>query len=520
MRRRAGAVVADRVRPSARTQLPRSLASGSSSGASRRPRRSRATTWSRARTTSSTRATVTLRSDQTTDLRGRQEIKRQLVRRAPDRRHRADQNSRRRQAGGVPVGRCSSAAGSTRRRSPAPSSSSSPQTCWTAEPASATRSRSTRAFPPWRLDRYADARPSAGDRRRSPTAAPPACCRAGAGRALGAVRAPPTARRTPAAPAAAPGMAPEAANVGGSSLPEQRDLRRVTSANGTRHGQVRRLDRRGQRLARLLRRPCPARSSRCPIMGISCDAAAASAARRRPASRRTRPTPIAQLCEAPGSFAPGQLVQPTGGTRTSRSAARSGGAASNWRNRITVPLTFAPLVERLRRRQRTATASTSTAPSCMTQAAAAVGAALLPQPEAVPLQARPDRRARGPQPACGSGTVEAAFGSTVPAGWLRPNRSSTRPSRSPASRSPSPSTTRTGRASPRLRLTPRLLAKLLTSPTRPSTRSSEEYAALAANPLNITLDPEFIALNPGITAGRPGVGERRSRCWRCRATRT
>jgi hypothetical protein len=49
-----------------------------------------------------------------------------------------------------------------------------------------------------------------------------------------------------------------------------------------------------------------------------------------------------------------------------------------------------------------------------------------------------------------------------------------------------------------LRLTPRLLAKLLTEsyPADPEVR--DNYPALAHNPLNITWDPEFRALNPGI----------------------
>jgi hypothetical protein len=49
-----------------------------------------------------------------------------------------------------------------------------------------------------------------------------------------------------------------------------------------------------------------------------------------------------------------------------------------------------------------------------------------------------------------------------------------------------------------LKLTPRLLAKLLTEsyPATPAIRDA--YSALATNPLDIGLDPEFQALNPGI----------------------
>jgi hypothetical protein len=52
-----------------------------------------------------------------------------------------------------------------------------------------------------------------------------------------------------------------------------------------------------------------------------------------------------------------------------------------------------------------------------------------------------------------------------------------------------------------LKLTQRLLAKLLTQsyPAIPAVKSG--YAGLSGNPLDISLDPEFIALNPGIRKG-------------------
>jgi hypothetical protein len=53
----------------------------------------------------------------------------------------------------------------------------------------------------------------------------------------------------------------------------------------------------------------------------------------------------------------------------------------------------------------------------------------------------------------------------------------------------------------KLRLTPRLLAKLLTESYPAELPVQQEDPALANNPLNITLDPDFIALNPGITHG-------------------
>jgi hypothetical protein len=52
-----------------------------------------------------------------------------------------------------------------------------------------------------------------------------------------------------------------------------------------------------------------------------------------------------------------------------------------------------------------------------------------------------------------------------------------------------------------LRLTPLLLAKLLTESYPAELPIQQEDPALSHNPLNITLDPEFIQLNPGIKQG-------------------
>ncbi len=49
-----------------------------------------------------------------------------------------------------------------------------------------------------------------------------------------------------------------------------------------------------------------------------------------------------------------------------------------------------------------------------------------------------------------------------------------------------------------LRLSPRLLAKLLTESYPGDLFLQQSEPGLAANPLNITVDPEFVALNPGI----------------------
>ena len=76
-----------------------------------------------------------------------------------------------------------------------------------------------------------------------------------------------------------------------------------------------------------------------PIMGISCDSTGSLASPGNQPSPAQEPAAAAS-CEAGGNFAPGQLVSPQGGD----SLAVSGSlwwSASNWRNRISVPLSFA-----------------------------------------------------------------------------------------------------------------------------------------------------------------------------------
>ena len=53
----------------------------------------------------------------------------------------------------------------------------------------------------------------------------------------------------------------------------------------------------------------------------------------------------------------------------------------------------------------------------------------------------------------------------------------------------------------KLRMTPRLIAKLLTMSYPGAQFVQDEYVALHTNPLDMSLDPEFQALNPGIKKG-------------------
>ena len=112
------------------------------------------------------------------------------------------------------------------------------------------------------------------------------------------------------------------------------------------------------------RRTVPCSLVVVPIMGISCDAAAdLTLASGRPAAPATDAAKADAACRADRPLRSGQLVTPGTAPRTSRSAARSGGAASNWRNRITVPLTFAPVAQTSATSSARPRRSTCTAPS-------------------------------------------------------------------------------------------------------------------------------------------------------------
>ncbi len=129
-----------------------------------------------------------------------------------------------------------------------------------------------------------------------------------------------------------------------------------------------------------------------------------------------------------------------------------------------------------------------------------MGAALLPERQAVQLHPRADRRAGGAQP----GRHRRRRGGVhqrAATERLRQTRGVTHRSRSSGFAITYVIDDANGQAYTKLRLSPRLLAKLLTESYPAALPIKQEYAALSNNPLNITLDPEFIKLNPGIAQG-------------------
>ena len=237
-----------------------------------------------------------------------------------------------------------------------------------------------------------------------------------------------------------------------------------------------------------------------PVMGISCDPAGDLAA------------PLG----APPEYRPGQLAGFEGLTAAQSRCTQEGTAigqpftagrgspavfgdlwwsASNWRNRITVPLSFAPSPNACSVVGSSQADISIYGSELMNEAATQWAPHFCLDPGLFNLKhiSTPEPQARV---ALSSGGVEAAYGSYLPTGTFS----------SPVVSAPVALTGFAVAVSVddaqrhevyNLRLTPRLLAKLMTEsyPTIPLIKDT--YAALSHNPIDIRSDPEFIALNPG-----------------------
>jgi len=387
-----------------------------------------------------------------------------------------------------------------------------PKDCWTATPTERFFS-SGDAFPPWRLDRYA----TAADQRNLTENAPrpvPADCFLSAGIPtywLPYVSS--SGKGYPIGPGGCAGMPNEMSLTGGLGELPSNETYAATELNGRGSS--------GFDIWTNELNPdlgC-SQSVSCalvavPVMGVSCDPAAAGMpAADRPTSGAEEEQAAAE-CEETGGFAPGSLLR--SGELNQEDVTVSGQlwwAASNWRNRFVVPLHFAPpadicsivnktnhVVEAYGSELLDQAALQWQPHFCLNKKLFTLGVVQTSEPEAATeLQ---------------SGTIESALVSDQPSGGFP----------KPVVHAPvadtgfaisfvidnshnNPVTT--------LRLDPRLLAKLLTEsypavlyvadndrellhacPGVPVPGSGE-----CTNPLNITLDPEFRALNPGITQG-------------------
>lgn len=437
--------------------------------------------------------TVTLNVNQTTNLQGRQEIDVSWSGAHPTGGIVADQNSDAAQHEEYPFvllecrGVDSTTVGAADQLSP--------QTCWTQTWDEHYQDSLGDVDPPYRLDQYA----TAADRAQivgAPSPMPASCQYDESA---------PTQYWVPfvaadgqvyyGGDAGCAGEPPESQDVGGSGLPSNETFG-VTGLDGTGSANfdVWTSD---DNASLGCSQTVACSLVAVPIMGISCDTSAAT------------PTADVSQCEEAGAFAPGQLMPNAGGGDLTVSGSLWW-SASNWQNRITVPLTFAV-----------------PASACNLVSANNVidiyGSELMIQAtgqwepyfcldEEENLDAdqfsfvhvqtgEPEARNL-----IAAGGAEAAFTSYAqPGGYGQPVVNA--PVAVTGFAISYAIDGADGQPYTSLKLTPLLLAKLLTESYPADLPVQQADPVLAHNPLNITLDPEFIALNPGIAQNAQGASE-------------
>lgn len=364
------------------------------------------------------------------------------------------------------------------------------ETCFTQSPPERWNGGYSTPFPSWRLDRAA---PLAERQRyiNVPTPRPSGCRNpALAERWLPFVAA--NGNSYPGGPPACAQQAPEAIDIGTSSLALPGNTTYgATRSDGT--GSARFNVRTAENNASL---GCSQRVV-CslvviPIVGISCDAQASMLpADQRPEDEESA-ADAASSCMADGVYAPGQPNNPSTFADPSVVGALWW-SESNWRHRITVPLSFAPASNTcdivgadsvdLYGSELAVPATQQWAPTfCL-------------DPKRIPFKhvQTGEPQARNLLKA---GSVNAALTSHAPeGGYGRPVVSA------PIGMSGfAIGFTVDGddkRELQQLKLSPRLLAKLITQSYTVNAIIKSGYTALSNNPLDITQDPEFRALNPG-----------------------
>ena len=428
--------------------------------------------------------TVTLSVNQTQNLQGRQEINVSWAGAHPTGGIVADQNSIDAQQEEYPMVLLE-CRGDDSAGAPA-AEAITPETCWTQDWSERYQDSFQNAFPPYRVDRYA----TAADRTQTagaPSTVPSTCFPAPTQHWVPFIAA--SGQVYENGPAGCAGQPPEADSVGGSALPSN-ETYGVTGLYGAGSSKFD-VWTSAENASLGCTQSVACSLVAVPIMGISCDVAAASL----PSADQPTGSQVAQAtsaCEATGAFAPGQLVNPQG----SEDLAVSGSlwwSASNWQNRIVVPLTFAPPADAcavvtnsnvvdVYGSELLAQATSQWAPYfCLNPKLFNLTHVQTGEPEARNLVA--------------NGSAEAAFTSEVPAnGYGKPVVNA------PVAVSGFAISYvidgANGQPYTSLRLTPRLLAKLLTESYPAELPVHQEDAALAKNPLNITLDPEFQSAEP------------------------
>jgi hypothetical protein len=373
----------------------------------------------------------------------------------------------------------------------------SPNTCWTQTPAERFQFDNTFNFPPYRLDRYA----SRANRALS-VAAPkplPKGCLASAGAQHWVPFDAASGKLYKGGPNGCAGIAPEAANFAASLQPGNTTY---AASNLQGKGADKFVITTSESNASLgCSDTVPCSLVVIPIMGISCDPAGDDL----PPVDRPNPAAIEAralaLCSQKGAYKPGAV---SSGFNEQEDLAVSGElwwSASNWRNRIAVPLTFAPPSDVCALVNKSAPtdiygsylllqATQQWAPHfCLNPKSFRLQHIQTSEPEAKNLLS--------------TGSVDAAFQGSSPS----------TPFAKPVVQAPTAITgfavgyaidTKKGQEYVHLRLDARLLAKLLTesypsnSTVRLEDKGLRNPKTHQPNPLDLAEDPEFQALNPGL----------------------
>jgi hypothetical protein len=367
----------------------------------------------------------------------------------------------------------------------------SPETCWTHTPRERSQSDASFNFPSFRLDRYA----TPADRKAMvgvPSPVPSACADSLSSvehwvpfyAADGTVYT--------GGPFGCAGMAPEAVNFESALQP-----------SNTTYGAT---DKSGNGSAEFAISTAESNASlgcsdkvTCslviiPIMGISCDPAGTGLPPEDQPSPQDVQDEAFRRCSATGKYQPGEFSPGTVNQEDLAVAGELWWSASNWGNRISVPLTFAQpanicnLVNNsapvyIYGSQLMAQATAQWAPRfCLDPKLFKLQHVLTGEPQAKNLLE--------------TGSIEAALVGSPPQ----------TPFTRPIVQAPAALTgfaisyaidDASGHPYRHLKLTPRLLAKLLTESYPAAPAIQGPYSALSGNPLNLAVDPEFRALNPG-----------------------
>jgi hypothetical protein len=359
-----------------------------------------------------------------------------------------------------------------------------PETCWTHTPAERNQNTQAFNFPSYRLDRYATTA-DRGSFVGVPSPIPSACASYTNGIQHWIPFRAADKKIYYGGPLGCAGMAPEAVNFESSLQPSNTTYGATdTSGNGSAKFIISTAETNAS-LGCSDKVPCSLVI--IPIMGISCDPAANGL----PQDVQDKASAI---CSATGQYAPGEYNP---GTIDGEDLAVSGylwWSASNWRNRISVPLNFAPPANICGLVSKTAPLYVYGS-EMMSQATEQWSPHFCLDPKLFKLQhvqtAEPQAKNL-----LANGSVEAALQGAPPQS----------PFGRPVVQAPVALTgfaityaidDHSGHEFKKLKMTPRLLAKLLTESYAGLSKVQADDPQLSNNPISMAVDPEFRALNPG-----------------------